>query len=121
MNLCISDLRPLVSFDRTATVAAGGTTSQLVDLDGETLVGIFVPSTFDGTQFTLKASPLASATPSTVQAAVTADTAFTVTTAAGRYVPIDPAIAAGIRHVQIVCTTSQSSTDTVFTLATRPV
>ena len=115
-----ADFVPVVCADLTATVANGQTASEEVDLGGCELLGIFVPSTFDGTQITLTAAPARGGTHLTVQDGDGSSSAFTVTTAAGRYVPLDnPAIAAGLRFVKLVCATSQTG-DTVFTLATRP-
>lgn len=106
--------------DLTATVASGQTTSGTVDLSGTQLAGIFVPSTFDGTTISFNALPSASGTAVAVQDG--SGNAYSLTTTASRYVPIpNLAIFAGIRFLQIVCGTSQSTSDTVFTLATRPV
>jgi hypothetical protein len=50
-----------------------------------------------------------------------ADTS-TLTTTASRYVPIPSlAVTSGIEFLKLVCGTAQSTTDTVFTLAVRPV
>jgi len=104
----------------TCTVTSGNTTSGEVDLAGCQLVGIYVPSTFDGTTITLTCAPTAGGTHVAVQDGY--GSAFTLTTAASRYCPIPSlAITAGIEFVKLVCGTSQSTTDTVFTLAVRPV
>lgn len=116
-----NDLLPIVLTGTTATVASGGTTSSEVDLGkGQQLVGIYVPSTFDGTTITLTAAPTAGGTHVAVQDGY--GNAFTLTTTASRYVPIpNLAITAGVQYIKLVCGTSQSTTDTIFTLATRPV
>lgn len=114
------EFAPIVCYDLQATVANGQTASGEVDLSGCELVGLFVPSTFDGTQITLTATPAGGGTHVVVQDGDGSSSAFTITTAASRYVPLDNlAIAAGIRFVKLVCATSQTG-DTVFTLATRP-
>lgn len=117
----MNDYRP-AEYTLSATVAVGGTTSAEVDLKGQVLVGIFVPSTFDGTTITLTAATASGGTFVTVQDSDGSSSAFTITTTASRYVPIDNlAITAGLRFVKLVCGSSQTTTDTVFTLATRPV
>ena len=114
--------QPVVNADLTATVTVGGTTTGAVDLGGTQLVGIFVPSTFDGTTITIQAAPTLGGTYVPVQNGVLSASAYTITTTAGQFVPIDNlAILAGVRFIKLVCGTSQTTTDTVFTLATRPV
>ena len=53
-----TDFSPRVCYDLTATIAVNGTTSGAVDLAGCTLVGLFIPSTFDGTTLTITASTM---------------------------------------------------------------
>lgn len=102
------------------TVASGQTTSAEIDLVGTQLVGIYTPSTFDGTTITLTASPTAGGTFVAVQDGN--GNAFTITTTASRFAPVNNlAITAGLRYIKLVCGTSQSTTDTVLTIATRPV
>lgn len=110
-----------VNTNRTTTVASGATTSEEVCLGGDQLVGIFVPSNFDGTDITITAASASGGTFLTVQAAISASTAYTIVTTASRYVPISPSISAGLSVIKLVCTTQQATSDTVFTLATRPV
>lgn len=114
-----SQYEPVVA-NVTCTVTSGNTTSGEVDLAGCQLVGIYVPSTFDGTSITLTAAPTAGGTHVTVQDGY--GSTYTITTTASRYVPIpNLAITAGIVFLKMVCGTSQSTTDTVFTLAVRPI
>lgn len=104
----------------TCTVSSGGTTSGEVDLRGCQLVGIHVPSTFDGTTITFTAASASGGTFLTVQDGY--GSTFTLNTTASRYVPIPSlAVTAGIEFIKLVCGTAQSTTDTVFTLAVRPV
>lgn len=114
-----SQYTPNDAYDKTATIAASGTTSEAVDLSGCDLCGIFVPSTFDGTTITLTASTTIDGTFVAVQDGN--GNAFTITTTASRYAPVNNlAIVAGLRYIKLVCGT-QSTTDTVFTLALRPI
>lgn len=109
----------------TATIAASGTQSSGVDLGGHTLVGLFIPSTFDGTTITVQVFPTSAfATSHTAQAASTggASTALTLTVAAGQYAPIENlAITAGWQYIKLTAGSTQTTTDTVITLAVRPV
>lgn len=110
-----------VCYDLTATIASGGTTSGAVDLSGCTLVGLFIPSTFDGTTITITASTTLGGTYVTVQDGDGSSSAFTITTTASRYVPLDNlAIPAGLVFIKLVAGSSQTTTDTVITLAVRP-
>ena len=114
-----TNFQPLTCYDKTATVASGETTSEEIDLSGTELVGIFVPSTFDGTTITLTAASTPGGTFVTVQDGD--GNAYTITTTASRYAPIkNLALLAGVRYIKLVCGTSQSTSDTVFTLACRP-
>lgn len=116
-----SVVRP-VNSEIQATVSVSGTASDEIDLGGDQLVGIFVPSTFDGTNITLTASPTSGGTFVAVQNGDGDSGAYTITTTASRFVPIDNlAITAGLRFVKLVCATAQSTSPTIFTLATRPI
>lgn len=111
-----------VSTDLQATIASGGTTSNEVDLAGTTLVGLYIPSTFDGTTLTLTAAPTAGGTHVAVQIDHTSASSYTITTTASRYVPLaNLAIPSGLRFIKLVAGSSQTTTDTVITLVTRPV
>jgi hypothetical protein len=116
-----NEFQPVICRDKTATVAAGASLSGAVDLEGTQLVGIFVPSNFDGSDITITACDTLAGTYVTVQASIAASTAYTIVTTAGRYVPISPVITAGLKFIKIATTTQQADTDTVFPLATRPV
>ncbi len=112
--------QPNDAYNATATVASSGTTSEAIDLAGTDLVGIFVPSTFDGTTITLQASTAIDGTFVEVQDGE--GSALTITTAASKFAPIpNLATIAGIRYLKLVTGTSQSTTSTVFTLALRPI
>ncbi len=112
--------QPNDAYDTTATVAATGTTSGAVDLSGTDLVGIFVPSTFDGTTITITASTAIDGTFVAVQDGD--GSTFTLTTTASRYVPVkNLALISGLRYIKLVAGSTQNTTDTVFTLALRPI
>lgn len=106
----------------TATIASGATQSGAVNIDGFTLVGIYIPSTFDGTTLTVQVAPTSDGTFVNAQAASSASTVYTITVAASQYVPIENlAISAGWQYIKFTAGTSQSTTSTILTLAVRPV
>lgn len=106
----------------TATIASGATQSEAVDLYGYTLAGIFIPSNFDGTTLTIQVAPSLAGTYVNAQAANDASTVLTLTVAASQYVPIDNLhIAAGWRFIKFTAGTAQSGSNSVLTLAVRPV
>lgn len=98
----------------TVTIATSVTDSDVIDLSGLTLVGLEVPATFDGTSITLKGSALTSAAASQLFVYDSEGNQMTITTAAGRYVAINPAALHGLRYIQLICGTNQATTDTVF-------
>ncbi len=104
----------------TITIASDTKLSNKVDLSNQILVGIIVPSTFDGTTLTLNTSSAIGGTYVPVQAAIGANTVYTITTTASQYVPLDKAITQGLQFVQLACTSDQTSTNTIFTLVTIP-
>lgn len=110
----------VVSYDLTATIAAGQDESHVIDLSGCVLAGLFLPANFNGTTVTLLASTAPDGTFVPVQDGEGAD--FTITGDESRYAPVnDYAIVAGLRYIKLKAGTSQSGSDTVITLATRPV
>jgi hypothetical protein len=116
-----TDFSPKVCYDLTATIAVSGTTSGAVDLSGCTLVGLFIPATFDGTTLTITASPTLGGTYVPVQVDHTSASAYTITTTASQYVPLSNlAIPAGLEFIKLVAGSTQTSTSTVITLAVRP-
>ena len=120
--------QPRVNYDITATIviATSTTVSPAVDLYGTTLVGIFVPAEFDGTTMTLSAATAIDGTYYPVQLSVAAATLLTITTTASQYIPMTPVNAgnmdflAGMRYFKITTGSAQTTTNTVFTLATIP-
>jgi hypothetical protein len=114
-----SNFQPNDSYDLSATIASGQTASDVIDLGGTDLCGLFIPSTFDGTTLTLQASQTASGTFVTVQSG---GSDYTLTTAASKYTPIENlAVVAGLRFIKLVAGTAQSTTDTVIGLAARAI
>ena len=111
---------PVVAYDLLATVPVDTATSNAVDLRGNTLVGVFLPSTFDGTVFTLTGSDTLAGTYVAIQDG--AGAAVTVTSAASKYASFpNPLLLTGVRFVKIVTTTTQTTTSTIITLAVRPL
>lgn len=109
-------------YDLTATIAVSGTTSNAVDLSGCRLVGLFLPSTFDGTTLTITASSTLGGTYVPVQVDHTSAAAYTITSTASQYVPLaNIDILAGLQYIKLVAGSSQTSTSTVITLAVRQV
>lgn len=114
-----SQFAPNDNYDLAATIAAGQTTSDVIDLGGTDLCGLFIPPEFDGTALTITASPTAGGTFVTVQSG---GSDYTLTVAASKYCPIENlAVVAGLRFIKLVAGTVQATTATVIPLATRPI
>lgn len=109
----------LAFVNMTITTGEATTPTDGVDLIGMSLVGVFIPSTFDGTAITLTACNTQGGTYLPVYDK--AGNAYTITTAASRYVYFNPADFAGIRFIKFVTGTSQTTTSTVFVLVLAPV
>ncbi len=105
----------------TIVIATSTTISPEVDLGGNTLVGIITPSTFDGTALTFQVSDVSGGTFVVPAASNAASTAYTVTTTASIYTPIDPIVTKGWRFIKIVTSSAQTTTDTILKLVTRPI
>jgi hypothetical protein len=102
------------------TVNAGETVSNSVDLGGTEMVGLFIPAEFDGTTLFFEVST--SLTGTYVPLRNGDGSRFDIVTAASNYEPIRSlAVIAGVRFVRLVCVTAQSTTSTVFTIASRPL
>jgi hypothetical protein len=112
--------QPNDAYDLTATVAVSETESEVIDLRGTDLVGIFVPANFDGTDIKILAAPAPGGTFVEVQDGEGA--ALTIVTTVSKYAPIkNLALIAGLRYIKLKTTNTQTTTDTVFTLAVRPL
>lgn len=101
------------------TIPVGTSISGEIDVGDFDIVGLITPSTFDGTTVTFTSAPVAGGTYVTVAANNTAATAYTVTTTASIYTPIDPIVSRGLRFIKLNTGSSQSTTDTIITLVTR--
>jgi hypothetical protein len=98
----------------TVDISESATDSTVLDIEGMTLVGLEIPAEFNGTSITLKGSALTSATASQLAVYDSEGNQMTITTAASRYVAINPASLHGLRYLQLICGTNQADTDTVF-------
>lgn len=105
-------------YDLTATIAATGTISGAVDLGGCSLAGVILPSTFDGTAFTLQVSDTLDGT--YVDAIDNGGNAIGATSiAASRFVSLNTADTQGMRFIKIKAGSTQTTTDTIIKLVTR--
>ena len=105
----------------TVVIATSTTISSAVDLGNKRLVGMYVPSTFDGTALKIATSDTLTGTYVNLIDATGADITFTV--AASKYFglnDVQQSQVEGIRYFKIVTSTAQTTTDTIFTLATVP-
>ena len=107
-----------VRFTQTATIANGGTTSGALDLLSETLLGIFVPSSFTGTALTFQVATAVDGTYVTLTNEDGSD--YSVTVAASKFVAVDPQIFAGVRFAKLVSGSAEGAERTL-TLATRAI
>lgn len=110
---------PSQHIDFSVTVANGQTKSSAFQMYGCSIVGILVPSTFDGSQITFEASNAIDGTFGPVKD--TGGTSYTITCTAGdRIGNLDAAMFIAFRFWKIVCGTSQTG-DTVFTVLATPL
>ena len=119
-----SNFQPVVAYE-TVTIATSGTVSGAIDLHGCTPVGIFLPSTFDGTTIKFQAATTLDGTYVAVEDGAGTPAEITLTaSAASKYIAISAAIQEqlrGIRFLKLVAGSTQTSTDTIITLALRPL
>lgn len=119
------EFQPRVCYNLTATIASGQSTSAAVDLSDCELLGVFLPSTFDGTAIKFQAATSADSTFVTVENGAASPADVTLTASAhSKYVPLaaaDRNALRGVRHLKLVSSSSQSTTDTIITLAVRPL
>lgn len=102
----------------TATIAAGQTVSDVIDLGrANALVGIQMPGTFVGTSLTFQAS----ADGSTYVALYDRDgQAVSVVVSTSRYIYLDPAIFAGVPYLKVVSGATETG-GAALSLVVRPV
>src|SRR4051794_6316465 len=116
----VSSFTPVTAFP-TVTMASGGATSAAIDLHGGVLCGFFLPAEFDGTALTFTAASDPAGT--FVAVKDSGGTAITFTVAASGYYGLKADqinVLKGCRFLKLVSGTSQSTTDTIITLAVRP-
>lgn len=106
-------------YDKSATIASGQTLSEAIDTQGTQLTGLFIPSTFDGTTLYIQAATDIDGTYGRIQVS---GSDFALTVSAGKPVAIENlAVTAGFQFIKLEAATAQTTTDTVITLALRPV
>lgn len=104
---------------RTVTITSGGATSGAIYLGDVTLLGIRLPTTFDGTSLTFTCSDTLAGT---YDPLLSDDgTAYTVTTAASKYSAVDYSKFLGVLFLKVVAGTNQATTDTIVTLYLAPL
>ena len=114
-----SQYSPNDTTDLVATIASGQTVSNPVDMGGVDLLGLFIPSTFDGTTLYVDASPDNGVTWFRCQSA---GSDYALTAAPNKFCPIENvATLAGTRTIRLVAATTQAGTDSVIVLSARPV
>ncbi len=122
-----SDFQARVCYDKVATItiASSTTISDAVDLGGCSLVGLFLPATFDGTTLTLQACSTIDGTYVAVEDGAASPAVITLSaTAHSKYIALSAAVQdqlRGLRFIKLVCGTAQTTTNTLITLATRPL
>lgn len=99
-----------------ATVTVGGTTTPAIDISGAAIGMVYVPSTFDGTVVSFTLCDTESGTFVALEDALSA--AVTVSTAASQAFAI-PESVFGARWMKLVCTSTQTTTDTVFAITLK--
>lgn len=100
------------------TVAVNTNTSDTVDLNGTTLVGLFVPTGFDGTVINIQAT-IDGSNFYDVEDGDGADLELTVGTVPC-YVPVAPTLTAGLRMIRLRTGTTQGQ-ETLIPIASREV
>lgn len=111
--------QPNDTYDLTATIASGQTTSNAIDLSGCDLCGFYMPAAFTGTTIKVQSSPTFDGTYVEVQDGAGADISLTVVPS--KYIPIaNLAYIAGLRFIKLVSGSSEGGTRTI-TIAARPV
>lgn len=97
---------PAVAVDSVATIASSASTSDAVDLFGNTLCGIYLPSSFDGTALSFTSATTLNGT---YQSLYKNGAPLSETVAAGAYIRIDPSDFAGVQYLKITSNATESS------------
>lgn len=92
---------------RTASIAASSTTSTEITLNGALVCGIYIPKGFTGTAISFLASVISGG--ETFRVADGEGNAYSLTCAAGDYVPLEPSIFAGIDFLKVVSGSTEST------------
>lgn len=104
------------NFGFTVTVPNAGVRPVAgLDLTGQTVCGVYVPAEYDGTTLKFEAAATLGGTYLPVYGTDGVEVSYTV--AASRYVPLDPAVFAGIRYLKPVTPTQTGAS--VLAFATR--
>ena len=101
-----------------ATIASSGTTSGTIALAGTSPVGVYLPAAFTGTTLTFTACSTAAGT--FVAILDDAGGTLTRTVAQGRFLPLDPALFAGVAFLKIVSGSAEGAARDLIVVS-RPV
>ena len=111
----------VTSYDLAAIIPSGQTTSQEIDLSGNTLCGFFLPSAFTGATLSIQATTVSGGAYQTVEADEFGSGDYTITVTPNRFVPItNLAIIAGLRFIKLVSASNEAGARMV-PLVVRPV
>lgn len=103
------------------TILSGAQTpaaAQVANCQGRCLIGIRLPSTFDGTAFTLEESDSKSGTFTPIKDS-TGNSFGATGVAASQYVWLDGRATLGAQYIRVNCGSAQATTDTILTLVFR--
>lgn len=99
-----------------ATIASGGDTTTVLDIYGTSLLGLYIPASFEGSAITLLASDSVNGSFVGVNSN---GSAFSLPVAASKYIAIENLhITAGLRFIKLVSNNTVAA-DRVIKLATR--
>ena len=91
------------------TIAASGTTSAAINMNGLSLVGIFIPAAFTGTTLTFTGSPDAA----TYYPVKNSSGAVSYTVTTSEYIAINPQDFYGLQYIKIVSGSTEGSARTL--------
>ena len=113
--------QPVDSYDLTAIIPNGTALSQQIDLAGNSLCGLFIPSAFTSTSIKILAASTSSGTNCTVEKDELGGGDYSMSVVAGKYIPVtNLSILAGVRFITL-SSSSNEAADRSITLAVRPV
>lgn len=98
---------------KPAVIAASGTTSAALDLEGFSLVGIKVPAAFTGTALTFSVCDTLAGTYVPLKV-TTSGTALSYTVSQGNYYAIDPKDFYGVRFLKIISGSTEGTQRTLL-------